>query len=217
MLILPNLHTHIPRPDAHWHILNVHEQFDARLPAVCSAGLHPWFIDATTWKAAFSQLTDIAQQTQVIAIGECGLDTLCTTSFDLQKTVFASHIELANALNKPLIIHAVRTHTEIVQMLQEVKVRVPVIFHGFNRNKHIAGLLLEHNYYLSFGKALFNPAVSKVFRHVPAESVFMETDHDPILIEEVYREASKIRGESITKFVQQIHQNYFRVFGIEFT
>lgn len=217
VLIFPNLHTHIPQPDNPWQIMNVHEKPEALLPAVCSIGLHPWYLDEKTWKESFSQVKQLALQPEVLAIGECGLDTLCPTPFALQQKVFTEQVLLANTLNKPLIIHCVRAHAAVVQILQDLQVSVPVIFHGFNRNIHIAQQLLAHHYYLSFGKALFNGVVRKVFEEIPTHAIFLETDHAAISIEDVYSEAAKLKRENLTKFVQQIHQNYFRVFGVRFT
>lgn len=215
VLSLPDLHTHIPKERC-WHMLNVHEHFNAALPYVCSTGLHPWYISADAWENDFYHLELIANRSEVCAIGECGLDTLCTTPLPLQQKVFTAQVQLAHSVNKPLIIHCVRAHAAIIEILRNLHVSVPVIFHGFNRNLRIAQMLLKENFYLSWGEALFNPFVQSVFKHVPSDRIFIETDFSVRPIHEMYERAAQIKNENMTKFVNQIHQNYFRVFGIEF-
>lgn len=84
-----------------------------------SAGLHPWYIDETGWKTSFEALKQFSLQNQVIAIGECGLDKVCKTSFSLQQEVFIAQLLWANEINKPLIIHCVKAFDEILGLLKK--------------------------------------------------------------------------------------------------
>ena len=122
----------------------------SQLPAsgFYSVGIHPWYINKETEKQ-FIELTAISQQAKVLAIGECGLDKVCKTDFALQQPYFIKQIQLAHTLHKPLIIHCVRAYNEVMQILAQQKVQVPVIFHGFNKkNNALAQELIAKGYYL---------------------------------------------------------------------
>ena len=107
----------------------------------------------------------------VVAVGEAGLDKVCTTDFVLQQTVFSAHIQLANELQKPLIVHCVRAHAEAMQLLKKNKVKVPVLFHGFTKSKELALQLMAQGYYLSFGHGLMKNNLRTVFAALPLDQL----------------------------------------------
>ena len=69
---------------------------------------------------------------QVWAIGEVGLDKRNKAYWDLQISLFQQQIEIANALQKPLIIHCVQAIDVCLLYLKAAQ--VPVIFHGFRKS-----------------------------------------------------------------------------------
>lgn len=206
-----DVHTHQP-VDKAVAIFNLHQSFArAKQKGYYSLGLHPWYI-RENWPEDFQSMEAYAPLSSVLAIGECGLDKVCATSFALQQTVFEAHIQLANTLQKPLLIHCVRSFDEVLQQLNRAHCRVPVIFHGFNRSKALAQRLIRAGYYLSFGKALMTPAIQEVFREVPLERVFLETDHSGMDIEALYRKAAAIRQIAEDSLSLQLQKNALAVF-----
>lgn len=175
-------------------------------------GLHPWFLKEETVEEDCKRLMKAAVQDQVVAIGECGLDKVCNTSWALQEQAFAFQIELAHRLNKPLIIHGVRAFVEIGRMLGKPK--VPVVFHGYTKSLALAHQLVHQGYYLSFGKALFSAQKAEVFRQVGSDRLFLETDSAELPIEAVYEQAAKIRSITIEEMISIVQQNIQAVFGI---
>ena len=74
---------------------------------VYSLGLHPMMVqsyDAIAIESAYQAMV----KKQVWAIGEVGLDKRNKAYWDLQISLFQQQIEIANALQKPLIIHCVQ-------------------------------------------------------------------------------------------------------------
>jgi TatD DNase family protein len=63
-----------------------------------------------------------------------------------------------------MIIHCVKAWAEVFSLLENGKVKVPVIFHGFNKSKSLAHEIVEQGYYLSFGKALKKESIKEVVR-----------------------------------------------------
>ncbi len=161
------------------------------------------------------QLKRISINKNVLAIGECGLDKICDVDLDLQQEVFVQQIELANAIGKPIIIHCVRAYEEVLMLLKKEKASVPVIFHGFNKNKIIADKIIANGYYLSFGKALQKPQTAAIISGVPADRIFLETDDADISIEEIYHLAASACSIDEASLILQIQKNAAAVFGAD--
>jgi TatD DNase family protein len=192
-------------------IVNYYEHFElAKDSATCSMGLHPWYIQNLNEQMA--ALEQHASAMNVLAIGECGLDKLCKTPWPLQQAAFEAQIQLANTLNKPLIIHCARAYSEVLQLLHRAE--VPVIFHGFNKKLSLAREITDKGYYLSFGAALLTgKGIQEMFAQLPDNCFFLETDHDHIIIAEVYRVAASIRKTTEDVIILQLQQQYKNVFG----
>lgn len=208
-----DIHTHYIRSSAGLSIFNCTDNF-TEIPAsqLCSIGLHPWYL---TPDINFDALLSCATQKNILAIGECGLDKVCSTDWTLQLRYFRNQITLANHVKKPLIIHCVRAWEEVLDELKKMKAEVPVIFHGFNKSPELAQSVLKQNesYYLSFGKQLEKENVANVFRQLPLEKVFLETDSSDLKIESIYEFAAKAVNESVEFISIQIERNFKKVFG----
>ncbi|MBE2290582.1 MAG: TatD family hydrolase [Chitinophagaceae bacterium] len=208
-----DIHTHNNSPAAHaLQIVNVYKQFDT-IPqnGWFSAGLHPWHLSGPI---DIDSLQKVAMQSNILAIGECGLDKVCATDWNLQIRAFAQQIILANNIGKPLIIHCVRAWEEVMATLKQHKVSVPVIFHGFNKS-NIASRLIDNGYYLSFGKALLktdSPA-AEVLRSIAANRYFLETDDADISIADIYAAAASLRETQQDDVILQLRQNFKTVFN----
>lgn len=148
----------------------------------------------------------------VLAIGECGLDRICNTDFKLQEKVFIEQIIWANEIAKPLIIHCVKAHHEVLLLLKEYNRTSPVIFHGFNNKIETANKILEHGHYLSFGKHILNPSIENVFSKISIERIFLETDDSDISIYAIYKQAAKIKNISTEQLSLQIKKNLESIF-----
>jgi TatD DNase family protein len=209
-----NIHTHLQRTEPQsLGIVSVYEQFEqVDELACCSVGFHPWYIAG--YPSEMEQLTAAAALPHVVAIGECGLDKVCATEWEVQVAAFEEQVRLACRIGKPLIIHCVRAFAEVVVVLEQCNVSVPVIFHGFNRDKHIAAGLLEKGYYLSFGKALrtAHEGLAEVLRTIPADRYFLETDNAEMPIAEIYEYAAGIRETNTDTIILQVQQNFQTVF-----
>ncbi|MEO8769144.1 MAG: TatD family hydrolase [Ferruginibacter sp.] len=209
-----NIHSHNGANPNEWVIQNVYNGFERTLmPGNYSAGIHPWYIEAIEWKTAFSLLKTLSENDSVLAMGECGLDKVCKTGFHLQQEVFIAQILWANEINKPLIIHCVRAYEEVLQLLKKYNNKVPVVFHGFNKNLVLAEEIIQHGYFISFGKALRQPNIKNVFAAVPLEKIFLETDDTDKTIKMIYAEAASIKKISEETLSLQLVKNVMTVFN----
>ena len=214
-----NIHTHHTKTvEEIISIGNLYKDFDEiELNSFYSVGLHPWYITQETWQDQFAIVKEKSNLKNVVAVGEAGLDKVCTTDFALQQTVFAAHIQLANEIQKPVIIHCVRAHAEVIALLKEAQVKVPVIFHGFNKSKELAQQLIALGYYLSFGKGLEKKAVQEVLSTLPAGRIFLETDNSTASIAEIYTYAASAFQIDEDSLSLQLQKNAATVFGAALT
>lgn len=174
-----------------------------------SAGLHPYDIHED-WQNDFEALKIHFENPNCVAIGETGLDGRLDAPTELQTDVFLKHIEAANRLCKPVIIHCVKRFQDIIHLKKYGE--TPWIIHGFNKNQNTASQLLSHGFYLSFGKALLhNLSLQQIFRGIPADRFFLETDDSDIKIEEIYQKAAELKQVSTDEIETIIAQNIFTI------
>jgi TatD DNase family protein len=210
-----NLHTHKFTNDS--EVLEVVNQypweFDAAIPNY-SIGIHPWYIDENRLESDLKTIEEKLQLKQCIALGECGLDKRIEVSLLLQTAIFEKQIALAEKYQKPLILHLVAAFDELIEIKNRLKISVPIIIHGFSKNKQVAKQLIDNGFYLSFGKYLLkNPEMETVFKAVPNDKFFLETDTIEESLEEVYQLAAKYKSIEVTELKSIITNNYNTVFG----
>ena len=131
---------------------------------------------------------------------------LISVEDSIQEEIFEKQILWANEIQKPVIIHCVRRFSQLIRFRKMAK--VPLIVHGFNKKQNIANELLENDFYLSFGKALFsNVSLQTTFKEAPIDRIFLETDNEIFNIEELYLFAADLKKLSVTDLQEQIFQN----------
>ncbi|WP_164490145.1 TatD family hydrolase [Runella sp. SP2] len=180
-----------------------------------SVGIHPWYIDVETWETQLVELERWATQPEVKMIGECGLDRLIPLSLEIQLKVFEAQVQVAERVQKPVVIHCVRAFNELLQWHKRRRTQVPLIIHGFNNQPQIAQQLLQKGFYFSLGGALLRPDsnASTLVREIPLERLFLENDDRPIPIEEVYQAAATHLQCSTGYLQSQIWTNFVALFS----
>ena len=181
-------------------------KFNEIPPENCfSAGIHPDAV-ADDFEEKLNWLRDISAHKNCVAIGECGLDGLIDVDEKLQQKAFLAQIEIANSLQKPLIIHCVKRFSQLLQVRKMAK--VPMIVHGFNKRKTIGDDLLENGLCLSFGKSvLYNVNLQDFVKHLPIEKLFLETDSADFEIKELYQKVADLRNMRLEDLSEKIKNN----------
>jgi len=171
----------------------------------------------------------LGQSKKVIAIGECGLDyyRLEEETKKVQAESFVQQIELANALNKPLMLHIRNAYEDALEILKaHANVRGDV--HFFAGDWNTAKKFLDAGFTLSFtGVITFARDYDEVVRNAPLDMLLSETDapyvtpaphrgkrNEPHYVEHVVKAIAEIRGESFERIREQLLANAQRVFGI---
>ncbi|MBD1428021.1 TatD family hydrolase [Sphingobacterium litopenaei] len=177
----------------------------------CSVGIHPWYVLEDV-NAQYETLKLQASKENALAIGECGLDKLTETNWQLQIEIFEKQIQLANELQKPLIIHSVKAYQEVFATLREQKVTVPVIFHGFNKKAELGNSILLQGYYISFGTSILQGNQDDFIQSVDLEKIFFETDDKSTNVVDIYSYFCSVRKIRMSALQEQIIQNFKKIF-----
>ena len=213
-----DIHTHTAQTvDNLIQIVNLDLEAPCPEQGYYSYGIHPWALDNTDFKLeeAFSLLEEKLQSPNVLALGEAGLDKMHKDSFERQIAVFERQIELSEALQKPMILHDVRSHNEILALRKKHKAKQPWILHGFNGTEQDIRQLTGQGLYLSVGESLLysERKITKSLKNIPLEMLFLETDMAGIDIETVYEAAAKLLEMDINALKTQIFANFVQLFG----
>ena len=181
-------------------------KFNEEIPEIFfSAGIHPKSLSDGLEKQLI-WLQEISVAENCVAIGECGLDGLIDVDEELQEKAFQAQIEIANSVKKPLIIHCVKTFSQLLQFRKMSK--VPMIIHGFNKRKTIGDDLLKNGLCLSFGKSvLYNVNLQDFVKHLPIEKLFLETDSADFEIKELYQKVANLKNMRLEDLSKKIKNN----------
>lgn len=209
-----NLHTHRSTGDEEvLELVNQYPKaFDAAVPSF-SIGIHPWYIKEEEVEEELKIMEEKMQVQQCLAIGECGLDKRIEVPFELQVEVFEKQLALAEKYRLPVVVHCVAAFQELIAVKKRLKVQVPMVVHGFSKNRQLAQQLVDNGFYISFGKYLIrNPDLETVFREVPGDRFFLETDTMDEGIRTVYEVAARYKNMELTALQDTIIQNFNIVF-----
>ncbi|MBL0710342.1 MAG: TatD family hydrolase [Colwellia sp.] len=194
-----------------------------------SCGMHPLNQED---EVDIKQLHLLADNADVIAIGETGLDYhYAPETKALQIDSFIKHIKVAKALRKPLIIHTRAAQQDTLDILQaEGAQEVGGILHCFTESWDMAKKALDLGFYISFsGIVTFKnaSALREVAKLVPDDKILIETDapylapvpfrgqeNQPAFVIEVAKHLASIRGQSVETIAKLTTNNFNRLFGL---
>lgn len=171
-----------------------------------TVGLHPSDVEKENFD--FMQFETLAMDPNVVAVGECGLDYYRKNDDEFkakQKEIFKKHIELAQKINKPLMIHAraskgsMDAYEDAIEILENTTSVLSDIsplsrgrnlnadFHFFAGNLEIAQRIVKNGWSISFdGPITFARDYDEVIKNIPLENIMCETDA-PFAAPEPYR------------------------------
>lgn len=144
-----------------------------------TVGLHPH--DARLRTAALmDRIAELASSPRVVGIGEAGLDYHYDNSpREQQRAVFAEHVRLAHALDKPLVIHSREAWDDTFKILEVEGIPRRFVFHCFTGGPVEAERALALGAVLSFSGVVTFPnaqPVREAARLAPPERIVVETD-----------------------------------------
>ncbi len=199
-------------------------------------GVHPWWVGDNI---AADYLADIHQhleknltQPKCVAIGECGLDAVTETPMRLQQQVLDIHLQLAQQISKPLIIHCRKAHNELLVQLKSYDLPAGGVIHGFSGSYELAASYWDMGFRLGIGGTITYERANKTrtaVKKLPLDAILLETDapdmplsgkqgerNSPLHIIEIAQALADLRGEPLEKIAVQTTLNSHTLFKIDY-
>ncbi|HOP03374.1 MAG TPA: TatD family hydrolase [Tenuifilaceae bacterium] len=177
-------------------------------------GIHPWDSTNSNLDFQLKKLKELVHHSRVLAVGEIGLDRLRGAPLDTQIELFKKQAEIAEDLKKPVVIHCVRSFSEIQQLRKQLKPQMHWAVHNFMGNPQIAKSLVQQGFYISFCIALAkSEKLCEALKSIPLDRVFFETDDFIENVSDVYVAASNCLSIPVEKLKVQIEKNYENFFN----
>ena len=217
-----NFHTHHPDPSP--DVIPIHNLLNTDQYAKTdfgngyySIGIHPWYIHPEHWLEDALEAEKYISHKHVLAIGEAGLDRMTDLPMNLQVEVFKKMVFFSEKAKKPIIIHSVRSHAEILLLHKEADPKQAWIIHGFNLRLSIAEAFIQQGFYFSFGSAILHhkSAASLALTSIPSDRILLETDDKPVTIQEIYKRAAQLRNLTEEETKEIIYANFKKLTGYE--
>jgi TatD DNase family protein len=215
----------------------------ANFPMVnISAGVHPEHALETNPNELLTKLLSIAEHHSVVAIGETGLDYYYLNKESdlfqvdyikkLQQELFTVQIQVANQLNKPLIVHTRMARKDTIEILTNQKAYLASgVMHCFTEDWVMAKQALDLGFYISFsGIITFHSKVDElldVVKKVPLERILIETDspflaptpfrgkiNRPSYVVYVAKKIAELKNVSLAKVAEITTNNYKKLFKV---
>lgn len=198
-----------------------------------AAAVHPH--DAQALHAEYFPLVEKhAQQKDLVAIGETGLDYHYQhSSRDVQKEVLRKHLKLALSCGLPVIIHCREAYADFFELLDAEYVvngrHAPGVLHCFTGTMAEAQQVLERGWYLSLsGVVTFKKSeeLRDVARIVPLDKLLIETDapylapqshrgkqNEPAYVVETAEVIAAVKQLSVAELAKATTQNAQNLFN----
>ena len=164
-----------------------------------SAGLHPWDVTGNDYEA-YGNLEKLLALPNVLAVGECGFDTMRGPAHELQEQAFIRQCELSERFSKPMILHVVRDFDSVIRLRKQLHPKQQWLIHGFRGGPRQMNQLYAQGILVSLGPK----HNSETLKQIPSNRLFLETDgqssiNDLIRITAISREETveTINGQII--------------------
>lgn len=204
-----------------------------------TAGVHPHHASEWTMEDA-ALIRELAQQPQLVAVGECGLDYFRDLSPRAeQRHAFIAQLQLAVALQKPVFLHQRDAHSDFLPILREYRPHLPAAcVHCFTDTQAALEDYLALDCYIGITgwvcDAKRGAPLQAVVPSIANERLLVETDapyllphtlpkaqrpanarrNEPAFLPYVVQALAALRGSSALALAQQTASNAQRFFGL---
>ncbi len=162
-----------------------------------TAGVHPHHAADLTLEA-LPALEAAARETEVVAVGECGLDYFRDFSpRDLQRRAFGWQLEVAAKIGKPVFLHQRDAHEDFFAILREHRAALKGgVAHCFTAGEKERDAYLELGLFIGITGWINDERrglhLREVVKGIPADRLMLETDA-PYLMPRDIKPAPKTR------------------------
>ncbi|MBW2966787.1 TatD family hydrolase [Candidatus Woesearchaeota archaeon] len=159
-----------------------------------------------------------------VAIGECGMDfNWGREKIDEQKKIFQRVIDLAEKIDKPIIVHTRKAELECVEMLESSNIK-KIVLHCFMGRKHLIKRADDNGWYMSVPPIITRLQHFQVMADiVNINQLLTETDapylspfpgerNEPAFVIETIKKIAEIKNFTPEEVANNIWMNYNRLF-----
>lgn len=179
---------------------------------------------------------ELAKDEKVVAIGEIGLDyhhfeenENSEPLKEKQKEVLIKFIELANIVNKPVMLHCWDAYDDLLEILQKYPVAKKGIVHSFVGNYKTANKFIELGYKIGLnGIATYGESYDRLIREIDLMNIVIETDcpyltprplekekrNEPLFVKLVAEKIAAVKNIPLNKVAETTTQNAREVFNL---
>lgn len=210
---------------ARWDkVLALGERDDVK---VC-LGLHPYFMDQHRESDLEALDQALTAHSEVVAVGECGIDARFVHTLDHQWRLFDAQLRLAKRHRLPVVLHCVEANDRVAKRLRQLDLPVGGLIHAFSGSPEQARQFLNLGFTLGLGGALTHARAKRLHRAVvslPDEGFVLETDspdmplaglqgqrNEPANVAEVCRQVAELREQTIDQVAAHTTANAERLF-----
>lgn len=206
----------------------------AQYPSIYFAlGLHPYFLtsNVSVELDALAQEVDIQigmQNQKLLAIGETGLDYVVGVSREKQIDTFIRHLDIAESVNLPVILHHRKSHNDIIRIVKEKAYQNGGVIHAFSGSEQQAREYVELGFKLGIGGGITYPRANKTklaIKAIGIEHLLLETDspdmpmhgrqgqrNSPEYLSDVVSVLCEMFQLTKLEVEQKTNQNFWKVF-----
>lgn len=194
-------------------------------------GMHPHYV-CDMDNSRLDELSGYMQLEKCVALGEIGLDYHYDFSpRDAQKEWFALQLELAQSMEKPVILHIREAFGDCMDILSAHREKLCGVMHCFSGSYEIAKRCLDMGLYIAFGGSLtFNNAhnLREVASRLPLDRLLIETDcpymapvplrgkrNEPANVALVAEKLGELFGKSAEEVAKITFENGEKLFNIK--
>lgn len=195
-----------------------------------SIGIHPTDVEDEWTLEIEEKLEEMGRCEKVVAIGEIGLDYhWMTKEKEVQKTWFRKQMELAEKLQKPVVIHTRDATHDTVEILKEFP-NVKGVLHCYPGSYETAREVMSNYYFGVGGVITFKNSKKSVefIKEIDLERIVLETDspyltpepnrgkrNSPLNVEHVARKIAEIKEITYEEVVEITNRNAIKLYGVE--
>lgn len=213
-------------------------QLSHRHPIImAAAGIHPQE-SANITEKDIKELSRVAEDPHVVAIGEVGLDFYHDNApHEQQIRVLKWQLALADELRLPVIIHSRQSEKEMLGVLNWWRMgRAPSespagVIHCFNGSLETAQMYINLGFFISLGAYIGYPSskdLREAIKALPLDKLIIETDcpflppqgrrgqrNEPAFVLETAKAIAEIRGLGFENIAQTTTANASRLFRLD--
>ncbi len=209
--------------------------FHSRIRLSTAVGLHPHWVASASEAEVLSALRALPERVareRPVAIGECGLDRRprYVASVALQRRALQFQVELAERVQLPLIVHAVRGLGEVLALLERIRPRRGGVLHAFSGSIESMQRLQRVGFYCGFGAGVLDERARRMraaASRIQDGRLLLETDapdqapegrgvrNEPATVLQVAHSIAALRGVAPATLAAQSTQNARGLFALE--